>query len=374
MDRIDYKELFIEKSRVLYNNKYDYSKVEYINARTKVCIICPEHGEFWMTPDNHLRGHECPSCKGVIRHTTNSFIEKAKIIHGSEYVYTKVNYVNQLTKVCIICPEHGEFWTLPSNFLQGHGCPSCAGNKKYTRQEFIDKSLEIHGTKYDYSKLAYNGIFSKVCIICPEHGEFWQTAHQHLLGDGCPECGKIKISEKLTKTTIDFVNEAKEKFSNRYDYSKVVYGGAFSKVCIICPEHGEFFVTPDSHLHSSTGCPKCTQSKMEVKVSNFLTKKEINFIYEKRFKWLKNKGELSLDFYLPEYNIGIECQGKHHFEPVNFGGKMSIEEQRKNLEIQKTNDAFKKEQCEKNGVKLYYINYFDKNIEEKLSEILNINE
>ena len=121
------KEKFIEKANNKHGDKYDYSKVEYKNAHTKVCIICKEHGEFWQTPSNHLAGHGCQKCKTdkVINHnklSTEIFIEKCKKLHGDKYDYSKVNYINNYTKVCIICPKHGEFWQIPSDHLRGCGC------------------------------------------------------------------------------------------------------------------------------------------------------------------------------------------------------------------------------------------------------------
>lgn len=71
---VDKQERFLDKAYAVHGDKYDYSKVEYINASTKICIICPEHGEFWQTPMAHLRGHGCPKCgkknKGGIIHVT----------------------------------------------------------------------------------------------------------------------------------------------------------------------------------------------------------------------------------------------------------------------------------------------------------------
>ena len=132
---------FTEKAKKVHGDKYDYSKVEYINNKTKVCIICPEHGEFWQTPDSHLRGRGCRQCsiksmKDKQRLSTEDFIEKAKEIHGNKYDYSKVDYVNSQTKVCIICPKHGEFWQTPLNHLKGKGCPDCYGNKKFQNRKY----------------------------------------------------------------------------------------------------------------------------------------------------------------------------------------------------------------------------------------------
>ena len=140
---------FIREARLIHHNRYDYSKVEYANNKTKVCIICPEHGEFWQTPSDHLNGKGCPQCAGNVRHDKDTFVEKAKHIHNDRYDYSKVEYVNAHTKVCIICPEHGEFWQTPNNHLNGNGCPLCKNRKigdvlRDTVEDFTKKSDEFH--------------------------------------------------------------------------------------------------------------------------------------------------------------------------------------------------------------------------------------
>ena len=120
--------------------------------------------------------------------TTETFVERAKIVHNCRYDYSKVKYVNSHTKVCIICPEHGEFWQTPYNHLKGQGCFKCCGKEKLTTEEFIKRAIKVHGDKYDYSKVEYINIKTPVCIICPEHGEFWQKPIKHLIGENCPSC------------------------------------------------------------------------------------------------------------------------------------------------------------------------------------------
>ena len=142
----------------------------------------------------------------------NIFIEKARQIHNDKYDYSKVNYVNSRTKVCIICPTHGEFWQTPHNHLKGYGCAECGKEKshlpKITTEDFVSKSKERHGNKYDYSKAYYKTWDAKVCIICPEHGEFWQTPSNHINGSGCPKCANEKRKNALLKDTKLFVDVA----------------------------------------------------------------------------------------------------------------------------------------------------------------------
>ena len=140
---------FIGEAQLIHHNRYDYSKLEYVNNKTKVCIICPDHGEFWQIPSDHLNGKGCPQCAGNVRYNKDTFVEKAKIIHNDRYDYSKVQYVNAHTKVCIICPEHGEFWQTPNNHLNGNGCPLCKNRKigdvlRDTVEGFIEKSNELN--------------------------------------------------------------------------------------------------------------------------------------------------------------------------------------------------------------------------------------
>ena len=343
------REKFILRAYEVHGDTYDYSKVEYVNNTTKVCIICPEHGEFWQTPDNHLTSkHGCPKCGGSKKLTTQDFIEKARKIHGDKYDYSKVNYVNNKTKVCIICPEHGEFCQKPNIHLGNHGCPKCKAQDASKRlrtklDDFISQARQVHGDKYDYSKVEYKNTESKVCIICSKHGEFWQTPHAHLSGCGCPKCSG------LYRTTVDFINEAKEIHGDKYDYSLTNYIGYSNKVCIICPEHGEFCQKPISHLRGQ-GCPNCKESKLEKEVRNFLIRENINFEAQKRFDWL---GWQSLDFFLPDYSIAIECQGEQHFKPIDFGGKG--EEWANKLLIDNiARDNKKLNACNEHNIKILY--------------------
>ena len=315
-------EQFIEKAKQVHGDKYDYSKIEYINNYTKVCIICKEHGEFWQTPAMHLYGNGCPKCKAKkqgdkYRKTIAEFINRAKEIHGCKYDYSKVEYVNNSTKVCIICPIHGEFWQRPKRHLNGDGCPKCSGRNR-TTEEFIECARKVHGDKYDYSKTKYEKYDSKITIICPVHGEFFQTPHAHLQGKNCPKCSHQ--SYRHTKET--FIENAINVHGDKYDYSKIEYVNNSTKVCIICPIHGEFWQRPNSHIRGE-GCPKCNESHLEAEMDLLLKNIGIEYEREKTFFWLKNNdgNNLKLDFYLPKYNIAIECQGlQHYIVAENMGG------------------------------------------------------
>lgn len=285
--------------------------------------------------------------------STNEFIEKAHKSHGDKYNYSKVNYADSYTKVCIICPEHGEFWQAPYNHIRGQGCPICRNEKKSltstsNTEEFINKAKQIHGNKYDYSKVEYIDAKTKVCIICPIHGKFYQTPNSHLMGHGCFECGLLSSSPK-TLTTEEFIEKARKIHGDKYDYSKVKYINTHTKVCIICPKHGEFWQTPNCHLDGK-GCPLCNESHLERDIRFLFDDNKINYEYRKRnFDWLNG---LELDFYLPDYNVAIECQGLQHFIPKSFGG-----DEKSKFSKQIELDELKSLKCKNNGVKLIYYSY-----------------
>ena len=278
--------------------------------------------------------------------TTEEFIERARKVHGDKYNYSKVNYVKNDIEVCIICPIHGDFLQTPKQHLRGQGCRKCFNDRQRKIKtlcfgEFVRKATLKHGNKYDYSKvdLEHRDEKGRVCIICKKHGEFWQIPSSHIYGYGCSKC-----ANEATLNTEEFVKRAKEVHGNKYDYSKVKYINNKKEVCIICPIHGEFKQIAKSHLEGN-GCNKCRESCLEHNIKIFLDDNLIKYEQQKRFVWL---GRKSLDFYLPDYNVAIECQGIQHFKPIDFfGGE-------KKFIYQVESDKNKKKLCENNNIKIIY--------------------
>ena len=85
----------------------------------------------------------------------------------------------------------------------------------YTREQIIAKFKKVHGDRYDYSKVNFTKTTEKVIIICPEHGEFEQTPHAHLKGQGCPHCGILKRANSKTDTKEEFIRRQK-KFMEKH--------------------------------------------------------------------------------------------------------------------------------------------------------------
>lgn len=249
---------FINRARTVHGDRYGYAFSVYQSAHDKVSIHCPEHGMFDQSPNQHIRGNCCPGCSGNKKHTVSSFIQKANSIHGDKYDYSKIHYVNTQTKLTIICPEHGYFDQSPGHHLDGCGCPECGSltikNKLVSnKHSFIEKAKLVHSDLYDYSHVEYTGNKSKVVIVCSKHGCFEQTPASHLSGYGCHDCGGTK-----KHTTQSFIEKSRKIHSHKYDYSKVVYKNNSERVIITCPEHGDFEQTPSSHL-SGNNCPGCAK-------------------------------------------------------------------------------------------------------------------
>ena len=260
-------EEFIRRAREIHGDKYDYSMVEYKDHKTNVCIRCPIHGNFLQKPVKHLQGRGCPECGRISRvknlsSNTEEFIEKAKKIHGDDYDYSLVTYIGNKRNVKIVCPKHGVFEQTPNAHLRGAGCPKCYNEKRgkgrqLDTEEFIRRAIEIHGDKYDYSKSEYVTTDKRICIICKEHGEFWQRACDHLKGHGCDKCASK--FRNIPKTHEKFLRQAHHVHGNFYSYPDT-YKNKDTKIKITCPLHGVFEQNPHNHIQGS-GCPKCASER-----------------------------------------------------------------------------------------------------------------
>ena len=372
---------FIQKAKQVHNKVfenldgaldcYDYSKVEYKNSTTKVTIICPIHGEFQQTPGNHLSGKGCPECAKLNRSksrknsikTTLDFIKKATDIHNNFYKYDKSVYTKRANKLIITCPIHGDFEQIAGDHLGGHGCPKCKSDKAKlntdSKEQFVEKAKKIHGIKYDYSKVNYINSQTKVCIICPEHGEFWQRPNSHIsMKTGCPQC----YLESKNLTQEQFLDLAYKVHKNRYDYSKAKYVNTKTKIEIICSKHGSFWQSPNVHLSAKCGCPQCSISKGEELIIHLFEDYNVKYIYNYKIdidKNINHYGYALIDFYLPEYNIAIEYNGKQHYiSNEYFGGELNFERQLKR-------DNCVRDYCKDNNIKLIEIKYDMKEAEIK---------
>ena len=267
------REEYLKKAIAKHGDRYDYSKVVYEGSRTKIEIICRDHGSFMQSPYHHLLGHGCHICgRASLSATTTvggsfledriaSFFRKALNIHGDTYDYSRVDYKNCFDKVEIICRKHCSFFVRPCDHISERGgfrgCEDCKIEKYLSEYlaRFTVEATAVHNGEYDYSKaelIRRPKEQLRIKMICRWHGEFVQETHHHLKGGRCPRC-----SLKLYSTE-DFIKVAREEHGEKYDYHHVQYVNTTTPVRIICQFHGEFLQTPHAHL-KGTKCPTCTR-------------------------------------------------------------------------------------------------------------------
>lgn len=192
-------EEFIKKANIVHNNRYNYDNAIYRGAHENIIIGCPVHGDYITTPYSHLHIVGCRICKNA-----ELFFAKSKLIHNNKYDYSKSNYISNKIKITIICPIHGEFKQTPNKHAEGCGCKKCVNNK-FNTEWFIETARKMHGDLYDYSKVKYKSVKEKVIIICKIHGEFEQKPNHHFSGCGCSKCSKYKFNkfEKIIKKIVE---------------------------------------------------------------------------------------------------------------------------------------------------------------------------
>jgi hypothetical protein len=243
------------------------------------------------------------------RITTTEFINRSNIVHNNKYDYSLVEYVNNCTKVQIICPIHGIFEQKPNDHMRNIGCSKCSITSPLTSQYFINRSNIVHNNKYDYSLVEYVNTKTKVKIVCSEHGIFEQTPSSHLNGNGCYKCSIVNRSIKCKDTISEFINKANIVHNNKYDYSLVEYDNSKLKIKIVCPMHGIFEQLPNGHLRGQ-GCSVCTGTK-KLTTDEFISK--ANIVHNNKY-----------DYSLVEYinsctKVQIICKEHGTFEQVPNG-------------------------------------------------------
>lgn len=319
---------FEAEARSVHGNTYMYSESDFTGSSNKTRVTCMEHGDFWQLPSNHLKGHNCPVCGEISRRRTQSlsfdtFREKALLVHGDTYEYTKEGYTIGDAETTIVCKTHGEFQQNAIRHLTGVGCPKCgdartAKAKLKPIAEFLQQVKIKHGNKYTYDELSFTKVVDKLTVICPKHGAFRVTGANHLQGCGCPKCAHENISLANTIHFDEFMPRATEVHGNRYKYSEGRYRNLGDLVGIECPKHGIFYQRGYSHLEGY-GCRKCSNngtSKWEQEMLEWLKpfapehQKQIQL---NGLKVRKNKLEMSnrieIDVYLPQHKVGIEANG-----------------------------------------------------------------
>lgn len=302
----------IKSFNEIHKHKYDYSKSVYVDSKTKIEIICPIHGPFFQRINHHSKGAGCPNCNPRKKVTLKDFKERCDSLLPKHITLDFNTFKNTQSKVKGFCKLHGLFEQYAYNILRGQHCPKCGHDKgaKYrskSTEDFIKQVKIVHNNFYDYSLVDYKNAHTKVTIVCPIHGNFEQTPHNHLKGRGCPKCGINKTTNVTRNSKSIFIENANKIHNNFYDYSLVDgYLNNKSKVTIICPKHGPFEQRPSNHI-SGQGCPNCAThiSKGEQEIADYIKSLGLEIIQSDRS--VLDGSEI--DILIPELKIGIEYNG-----------------------------------------------------------------
>ena len=351
----------IKWSKEIFGDKFTYDKCKCNNSHDDIIITCKEHGDFKKKAYVHIDLKQgCPLCSDNFR-TKEKIIEESKAIFGEEYDYSLVEGALPNTKIKIICHKHGIFEKTPYEHINKEiGCPYCVKEKRkkllthfIKDANLIDRNIEIVGE--------YESMTKPLKFKCKTCDYEWEALPSKIQGgEGCPKC-----ANKIKPTKHEIINEAIKIHGTKYDYSAVNIEEATKenhyKIKIICPEHGIFEQSYHLHLNGG-GCPLCHESKLERKTRLMLENNSIEYTAYWKSNNLKNTLPLSLDFYLPKYNVAVECQGKFHFRPINALGGINA------YNKQHENDIIKYKFCKEHNIKLLY--YTEDNYEEFLGEKL----
>ena len=366
---------FAEKYTKMHpEHKYDFSETLYINSGIPIKIYCKIHKKyFWSIPSNMLsQNSRCLYCckeeKGLDEtkrlELQNKFINESKKIFGDLYDYSKVYYKDAMTDVEIVCKKCGKsFFKRPGNHTSlKQGCPYCKKEEcragfRVSFEEFVQEAKKKFGDRFEYSKEHFVNMGTKMTIYCKKHNYYFEQApKQHLISQcGCPLCSKEEFGRIPIKMSNEmFIERSKEIFGDdTFDYSRLEYINTETPVELYCNIHKVWFkVIPEKHLCRHQGCPECNnaESCLEKEVRLLLERNDIKFEKEKKFKWLKYKSNMRLDFYLPELNIAIECQGPQHFIQAKNIWTDTLEK----LKDTQVRDQTKNEQCKEHNIQILY--------------------
>ncbi len=305
---------FIEKSKARYGeNAFDYSACEYKSNRTKVLLYCNTHKIYFSAiPNSHLtRTCGCPECGKFLSIKKRSlgsdeFIRRSKERFGGAFDYSSLIYKSQQEDVTLFCKKHNGYIQInPYTHLHSKtGCQICSKNinvkkQKISKDEFIKRSKEKFGQKFDYSNLDYIDYQTETELLCKLHGVFRVRPWYHLLyaNGGCPEClHYYRQKSNSGMSTAEFVEKLKKLYKDNYDYSETDYFSYKKKVSVRCLKHDCVFQRLPETLLKGVGCPKCEQDEIEKYQKNkvdALKKRRVirESIAMKRKKALKIRGE-----------------------------------------------------------------------------------
>lgn len=317
------KEQWVAKAVAVHGDKYDYTNMEYLGSMKKLEIFCKACNRTFLQYGNDHTSKKagCPHCAGIAKLTTEEFIKRATEVHKGKFDYSKSVYVNSNTPLTVTCPVHGDIQVKPHGHLRGHDCDQCCKTYKLTTEEFIRRSKEKFGDKFDYSETEYVNMDTELALICKQFGRFVIRPRDHFtcssgynlefrqkyVGD-VPETPqdlskKPQMVANWEPSTLEhFLKRAREVHGDLYSYDKVKYSSNKKDVTITCPIHGDFDQSPHNHYKGS-GCPKCSFSSGASKPEEILVNQLQGAVRHDRSLGFE------LDIMLPQHKVAIEVNG-----------------------------------------------------------------
>jgi predicted RNA-binding Zn-ribbon protein involved in translation (DUF1610 family) len=348
------------------NNRFNgkIQVIEFENFSKPIKLHCIKHGDFITGKSIKTSKWGCKQCYyDSLKKSQNDFIKEAKE-KFPEYDFSNTIYINRRTSIKFICPKHGEQTIYPGNMLyKNEGCKECGNEHKKQlmlkdESEIIEKSKAIFNNKYYNYKFIYpENSRRRISMICKEHNyTFENTVANHIiLKQGCKMCAIENQKKAITKSLEVYIEQCYNKFNTLYDFPNIEneYKNGESNISIKCNRCGNIFIRrAKAFLNQNSTCPDCNSSNGEIAVLGVLKKNKINYIHHYYFKDCVYKNKLEFDFYLLDYNIVIEYQGKQHY--VDNGWKSG-----KEFKEQQIRDKIKREYCKNNGIKEIEIPYWD---------------
>jgi len=298
-----------------FQNEYDYSEIEYDGKKTtEITLKCDEHGDFTRPALELINGKHCKQCMTGI--TRKEFLKRAEKHHGlGKYDYSKVSYKYSTDKITVTCLTHGDFNIEVSGLLRGHGCKDCAKLKRrITFENFLERAIESHNQKYEYSKDYWVSGETLTKIKCKQHGWFSINWFNHVQGGGCKRC-----SLEESRLPLPEVQERlKAQHQDQYSIVEESYESLFKTSKIICKDHGmqETQLSNVTRGQRLSCCYRASrQSKLEKEVLDFIKNTiEENIQNKESVIETSNRSILKgqeIDIYIPELRLGIEVNGDY---------------------------------------------------------------
>lgn len=315
------------------------------------------------------------SYKHPRQYTTETFKTRLSEIYGDKFGLDLVEYNGAYKPIKLVCPIHGEFKVRACMAARGDAsCKKCSSitkrlNSRIPFKEIIKRIIDKHPDFLIDENQDYVNTHTSINITCPIHGNFKMSPNDIFNGQGCPKCGKESMKLKRSHNIDWLIKESNKIHGDKYSFEHFVYKNTKTKSYVTCKKHGDFPISADKLIYGKRGCPHCSSSKLETSLKMALEKNNEEFIHKcdaNIFPWLRNQ---HLDFYLPKYNIAIECQGIQHYEPTRFGG-ISEEKAIEQLKYVKELDKRKRKLCKEHNIKLLYLKY-DDNINEFYKSLVN---